>query len=141
MKRFLLLFLLYPAPLLAVPVTPNFQSGSMTSHTETVSKVSETINVIEYQSGWQMTVTGNYIQTDAPSILPPSVATSQTLNNVTTTWTELDAANMPNFTVVDPAKAWQFTSTLSQPGMKSQTIITRTTDITSVTDTVSTFSQ
>ena len=141
MKRFLLLFLLYPAPLFAVPVTPNFQSGSITSHTETISKVAETINVIEYQSGWQMTVTGNNINTDAPSLLPPATSSNQNLNNVTTTWTGLDATNMPNFTVVDPTKAWQFTSTLSQPGMKSQTIITRTTDITSVTDTVSTFSQ
>ena len=84
---------------------------------------------------------GNNINTDAPSLLPPASSSTQNLNNVTTTWTGLDANSMPNFTVVDPTQAWQFTSTLSQPGMKSQTIITRTTDITSVTDTVSTFSQ
>ena len=141
MKRLLLLFLLYTSPLIAVHVTPNIQSGSMTSHTETISKVAETINVIEYQTGWQLTVTGNNINTDAPSLLPPASSSTQNLNNVTTTWTGLDANSMPNFTVVDPTQAWQFTSTLSQPGMKSQTIITRTTDITSVTDTVSTFSQ
>ena len=35
----------------AVPVVPNFQSGSLTSHTETSSTVTETINVIEYQDG------------------------------------------------------------------------------------------
>ena len=141
MKRFLLLFLLYPAPLFAVPVTPNFQSGSMTSHTETVSKVSETINVIEYQSGWQMTLTGNNITTDADSLLPAAASTSNTVNGVVSTWTGLDATNMPNFTIIDPTKAWQFTSSLTQPGMKSHTVITRTSEITSVTDTVSTFSQ
>ena len=141
MKRLLLLLLLYPLPGLAVPVTPNFQSGSMTSHTETTSKVSEVINVIDYQTGWQMTVTGNNISTDATNLIPPSTSINNTVNGVTSTWTAIDANNMPDFTITDPAKAWQFTTTVSQPGMKSQTIITRTTDITSVTDTVSTFSQ
>ena len=141
MKRFLLLFLLYPVPVFAVPVTPNFQSGSMTSHTETTSKVSEVISVIEYQSGWQMTLTGNNITTDADSLLPAAVSTSNTVNGVVSKWTGLDATNMPNFTIIDPTKAWQFTSSLTQPGMKSHTVITRTSEITSVTDTVSTFSQ
>ena len=141
MKRLLLLFLLYPVPAFAVPVTPNFQSGSMTSHTETTSKVSEVISVIEYQSGWQMTLTGNNITTDADSLLPAAASTSNTVNGVVSTWTGLDATNMPNFTIIDPTKAWLFTSSLTQPGMKSHTVITRTSEITSVTDTVSTFSQ
>ena len=141
MKRLLLLLLLAPIPAFAVPVTPNFQSGSMTSHTETTSKVSEVISVIEYQSGWQMTLTGNNITTDADSLLPAATSTSNTVNGVVSTWTGLDATNMPNFTINDPTKAWQFTSSLTQPGMKSHTVITRTSEITSVTDTVSTFSQ
>ena len=141
MKRLLLLLLLAPIPAFSVPVTPNFQSGSMTSHTETTSKVSEVISVIEYQSGWQMTLTGNNITTDADSLLPAAASTSNTVNGVVSTWTGLDATNMPNFTIIDPTKAWQFTSSLTQPGMKSHTVITRTSEITSVTDTVSTFSQ
>ena len=141
MKRLLLLLLLSPIPALSVHVTPNFQSGSMTSHTETTSKVSETISVIEYQSGWQMTLTGNNITTDADSLLPAAASTSNTVNGVVSTWTGLDATNMPNFTIIDQTKAWQFTSSLTQPGMKSHTVITRTSEITSVTDTVSTFSQ
>ena len=141
MKRLLLLLLLAPIPALSVPVTPNFQSGSMTSHTETTSKVSETISVIEYQSGWQMTLTGNNITTDADTLLPPAVSTSNTVNGVVSSWTGLDATNMPNFTIKDTSQPWQFTSTLSQPGLKSHTVITRETEINSVTDTVSTFSQ
>ena len=141
MKRLLLLLLLAPIPALSVPVTPNFQSGSMTSHTETTSKVSETISVIEYQSGWQMTLTGNNITTDADSLLPAAVSNTNTVNGVVSTWTGLDATNMPNFTIKDTNQPWQFTSSLSQPGLKSHTIITRETEINSVTDTVSTFSQ
>ena len=34
----------------AVPVVPNFTQGSMTSHTETTSTVTETINSIDYNT-------------------------------------------------------------------------------------------
>ena len=129
------------APAGGVPLVPNFQSGSLTSHTETSSTVTETINVIEYQTGWQYTVTGNNISTDSNSLVPPATSTTQAINGINSTWTNLDTTNMPNFTVTDTTKPWQLTTTLSQPGLKSQTIIQRTTEITSVTDTVSTFSQ
>ena len=128
-------------PVESVPVVPNFQTGSLTSHTETTSTVTETINVIDYQTGWQYTVTGNNIGTDASSLVPPAQSVTQSVNGVNSTWTNLDTTNMPNFTVTDTTKPWQLTTTLSQPGLKSQTIIQRTTEITSVTDTVSTFSQ
>ena len=49
---------LIPAAALAVPVVPNFSQGSMTSHTETTSKVTETINSIDYATGWQYSVSG-----------------------------------------------------------------------------------
>ena len=128
-------------PVIAVPVVPNFTQGSMTSHTETTSKVTETINVIDYQTGWQYTVTGNNIKTDSSSLVPPAKSVTQTLNGVNSTWTNLDSSNMPNFSIIDETKPWQMTTTLSQPGLKTQTIIQRTTDIKSVTDTTSTFSQ
>ena len=125
----------------AVPVVPNFNTGVLQSHTETTSKVTETINVIDYQTGWQYTVTGNNIKTDSSSLVPPAKSVTQTLNGVNSTWTNLDSSNMPNFSIIDETKPWQMTTTLSQPGLKSQTIIQRTTDIKSVTDTTSTFSQ
>ena len=125
----------------AVPVVPNFNTGVLQSRTETTSTVNETINVIDYQTGWQYTVTGNNIKTDSSSLVPPAQSVTQSVNGVNSTWTNLDTTNMPNFTVTDSSKPWQLTTTLSQPGLKSQTIIQRTTEITSVTDTVSTFSQ
>ncbi len=141
MKRLLTLLLLLASPVDAVPVVPNFQTGSMTSHTETTSKVTETINSIDYQTGWQYTVTGNNIQVDSESLVPPASTSTNTINGVTSTWASLDANNMPNFSIKNPDQPFQFTTTLSQPGMKRQTIIQRVTDITSVTDTTSTFSQ
>ena len=48
-------------PAKSVPVVPNFTQGSMTSHTETTSKVTETINSIDYATGWQYSVTGTNV--------------------------------------------------------------------------------
>ena len=141
MKQLIWLFLFLPASVSAVPVVPNFQSGSMTSHTETTTKVTEVINSIDYQTGWEYSVTGTNIKADGATLLPPSTAVSNTMDGVTTTWSSLDANNVPNFSIKNPDQSWQFTTTLSQPGRVNQTIINRTTDMTSVTDTVSTFSQ
>jgi len=37
-----------PATAFAVPVVPNFSQGSMSSHTETTQKITETINSMDY---------------------------------------------------------------------------------------------
>ena len=76
MNKFILLFLLLiPSRTLAVPVVPNFQQGSMTSHTETESTVTETINSVDYRTGWEYSVTGVGISNgDGP--LNPNVNTS-----------------------------------------------------------------
>ena len=63
------------APALAVPVVPNFQQGSMTSHTETESTVTETINSIDYRTGWEYSVTGVGISNNGEA-LNPNVNTS-----------------------------------------------------------------
>ena len=49
------------SPAMAVPVVPNFTSGTMTSHTESTTTVNETIRQIDYQTGWSYTVTGTNI--------------------------------------------------------------------------------
>ena len=60
---------------MAVPVVPNFQQGSMTSHTETESTVTETINSIDYRTGWEYSVTGTGIKNNGEA-LNPNVNTS-----------------------------------------------------------------
>ena len=46
-------------PVIAVPVVPNFTQGSMSSHTETSTTVTETINSMDYSTGYQYSVTGS----------------------------------------------------------------------------------
>ena len=88
---------------MSVPVVPNFTQGSMTSNTETTSTVSETINSMNYDTGYQYVITGTNVQHDGATISAPNTTgNSNTLNGVTSTWTGLDLDNKPNFTLVTP---------------------------------------
>jgi hypothetical protein len=126
---------------LAVPVVPNFTQGSMTSNTETTSTVTETINSMNYNTGYEYVITGTNVQHDGATISAPSTTgNSNTLNGVTSTWTNLDLSNKPNFTITTPGTDFQFVESYSGPGLQNHTIINRTTTIQSVTSTTSTFS-
>ena len=128
----------------AVPVVPNFTQGSMTSHTETTSTVTETINSMDYNTGWQYVVTGTNVESDG-NLVPTGAgsinATQVTLDGVTSTWNGLNLTDRPNFTISTPGAAFQFTESYQGAGLSNHTIIQRTTTINSVTDTTSTFTQ
>ena len=138
----------------AVPVVPIFQQGAMTSHTETESTVTETINSIDYRTGWEYSVTGVGGDNNGEPLNPnvntstvqvaPTVGTDETgatAAAVTSSFDALDFSAQNNFTIHEPGGAFQFTQTYSGPGMTNQTVIQRVTSIQSVTDTTSTFTQ
>ena len=126
---------------MSVPVVPNFTQGSMTSTTETTSTVTETINSMSYVTGYQYVITGTNIEHDGNTIsAPSSTGNSNTLNGVTSTWTGLDLEDKPNFTISNPGGGFQFTESYTGPGLSNHTIIQRTTEIQSVTNTTSVFS-
>ena len=157
MKRLipLILLLSYGTAARAVPVVPNFSQGSMTTHTETSSTVTETINSIDYRTGWEYSVTGHGIENDGQPLNPnvnnsTVTITPQTGTNgssdgatgvLTSTFDSLDMDSAGSFTISNPGGAFQFTQSYSGPGMTNQTIIQRVTTIKSVTDTTSTFTQ
>ena len=137
----------------AVPVVPNFQQGSMTRHTETESTVTETINSIDFRTGWEYSVTGVGVDNNGAALNPPTSTSTVTLNpsvgtgegaitgSVTSSFDALDMSATNNFTIHEPGGAFQFTQTYQGPGMTNQTLIQRVTTIKSVTDTTSTFTQ
>ena len=126
----------------AVPVVPNFTQGSMTSSTTTTSTVTETINSMDYNTGWQYVVTGTNVSSDSGNLTPGGTSQSQvTLDGVTSTWNGLDLNQRPEFNMTVPGAAFQFTESYQGPGLSNHTIIQRTTTIQSVTDTTSTFTQ
>ena len=129
---------------IAVPVVPNFTQGSMTSNTVTNTTVTETINSMDYNTGWQYSVTGSGVSADG-NLTPTgsgSVSnTNVTLDGVTSTWNGLNLEQRPNFTMTTQGGAFQFTESYQGPGLSNHTIIQRVTTINSVTDTTSTFTQ
>ena len=146
MKKLLTVLLLLSAGTAAkaVPVVPNFTQGSMTSHTETTSTVTETINSMDYNTGWQYAVTGTNVESDgtlSPTGAGSINATQVTLDGVTSTWNGLNLQDRPDFSIVTPGAAFQFTESYQGPGLSNHTVIQRTTTINSVTDTTSTFTQ
>ena len=138
---------LLPTSTLAVPVVPNFTQGSMTSHTETTSKVTETINSIDYATGWQYSVSGTNVDSGGQSLSPTPTTNSVIVNplggtegQITSTNSALNLSNQ-NFQITTPGEAFQFTQTYSGPGVSNQTVIQRVTEVISVTDTTSIFTQ
>ena len=127
---------------LAVPVVPNFTQGSMTSTTETTSTVTETINSMDYSTGWTYSVSGTNVEHDGTSMTPDvGSAQTNTLNGVTSSWTGLDVNNKPDWTITTTGDPFQFTEHYVAPGLQTHTIINRTQTIQSVTTSTSIFSQ
>ena len=140
MKRILTVLLLLSSTGVAraVPVVPNFTQGSMTSHTETTSTVTETINSMDYNTGYQWSVSGHGITTD-DDLSPINATQVNTIEGVNSTWTGI--SDKPSFTIQTPGAAFQYTETYQGPGLSNHTVIQRETTVTSVTDTTSIFSQ
>ena len=143
----------------AVPVVPNFTQGSMQTSTNTTSTVTETINSIDYRTGWEYTVTGVGVENDGAP-LNPTVSTEQVeitptaiqgttgsnleleeaTGTLTSSFDSLDLTTAGSFTISTPGEAFQFSQSYSGPGMTNQTVIQRVTEIESVTNTTSIFS-
>jgi len=141
-KRYLpLLLLLNTTETLAVPVVPNFSSGSMSAVTRTTQNITETIVSTDYNTGHSLSITGANLEIDGSTMLPDPTTINQTVNGTTYSWTGADLTTMPNVTIKNAGAAFQMNQVYHGPGLSNITNITRTTQVESVTETTSTFSQ
>ena len=160
MKRYIPLVILFSSigtVANAVPVVPNFTQGSMQTSTNTTSTVTETINSIDYRTGWEYTVTGVGVENAGAPLNPtvkteqveitPSAISGQNIDDaatatgtLTSSFDALDLSNQGAFTISNPGESFQFSQSYSGPGMTNQTVIQRVTEIESVTNTTSIFS-
>ncbi len=142
MKRYLpLLLILNSSQTLAVPVVPNFSSGSMSAITRTTQNVTETIVSNDFNTGHTYTINGTNLAIDGETLSPPPSETVQTINGVSYRWTGADLNQKPNVTIANPGQAFQYAESYIGPGLSNQTRIDRVTALESVTETVSVFSQ
>ena len=110
----------------------------MTGRTETTSTVVETINSMDYNTGYQYSATGSGVTVNG-TLSPGTGSTNITIDGVTSSWTGI--TSKPQFTQTTPGAAFQLTETYMGPGLSNHTIIQRETTIESVTETTSIFSQ
>ena len=116
MKTLFVILFFMSSPALASSV-PTFTRGTMTSRTESFTRVSETYNIIDYTTGSSYTMTGVNITIPGS----PSVGTS--------------------YSQTIPGAATQFSESYLGPGMARETNFTRITEIQSVTESTSVFTQ
>ena len=142
MKRYLpLLLILNTSQVLAVPVVPNFSSGTMSAVTRTTQNVTETIVSTDFNTGHTYSINGTNIAIDGDTIAPPPSEVVETINGVSYTWTGADLSQKPNVTITNPGQAFQYAESYIAPGLQNVTTINRTTVLESVTETTSVFSQ
>jgi len=142
MRRYLpLLLILNTTQTLAVPVVPNFSSGTMSAVTRTTQNVTETIVSSDFNTGHTYSINGTNLTIDGSTLSPPPSQTNQTINGVSYTWTGADLTTKPNVTIANPGEAFQYAESYIGPGLSNMTTINRTTVLESVTETTSVFSQ
>ena len=124
-----------------MPVVPNFSSGSMTAVTRTTQNITENIVSTDYNTGHSLSITGTNLDIDGSTMLPNPTDITQTVNGATYTWTGADLTTMPNVTIRNAGAAFQMNQSYMGPGLSNITNITRQTQVESVTETTSTFSQ
>tara|TARA_R100001224_G_scaffold4263_1_gene2572 strand:- start:242 stop:688 length:447 start_codon:yes stop_codon:yes gene_type:complete len=125
----------------SIPVVPNFQQGTLKATTTTKTKVVEVINSYRYRTGYEYTASGTNVAPNGPIAPMSLVSTTNSLNGVSSVWRGLDPVSKPSWSIVNKAASFSFAETLQGPGLTEHTIISRETDVESITETLSTFTQ
>ena len=140
--RWLPVLLLIAGPCSAAPLVPSFNTGTMSSHTESKTQIVESIKSIDYQTGYVYSASGTNVSHSGTSMVPGAESVqTQTTDGVTSSWTGLALDGKPSWTMTNPGQAFQLVESYDGPGMSRMTMIERTTTVESVTSTTSVFGQ
>ena len=143
-RLWLLVLLLLPARTIAVPIVPQFRSGSSSTSSTTESVINETITSHQYRTGYSYSASGHNIESaDTNKYINPTATTltEQTVGGVNFSWTSPNLEAVPRWTIVNPAGAFSLQETLITPGLDTVTTITRTINTSTTTETTTTFGQ
>ena len=143
-RLWLLVLLLCPIRTLAVPVVPQFRSGSSQTSSTSESVVNEVITSHQYRTGYSYSASGHNIESsDLNGYINPTATTltEQTVGGVSFSWTSPNLEAVPRWKVVTPGSAFSLQETLITPGLDTVTTITRTINTTTTIETTTTFGQ
>ena len=133
-----------PIEVFAVPVVPQFRSGSSQTSSTSESVINETITSYQYRTGYSYSASGHNIESaDVNSYINPSASTltEQTVGGVSFSWTSPSLEAVPRWKIVTPGSAFSLQETLITPGLDTVTTITRTINTTTTVETTTTFGQ
>jgi hypothetical protein len=107
--RWLIALLVLSAPVQAMPVVPNFRTGTMTSRTESTTQVTETIRSVDFATGYTYSASGTNVQHSGTSMLPSAgTVQTQTVDGVTSSWTGLALDEKPAWSMTNQGASFQF---------------------------------
>ena len=138
----LVLLLLLPIRALAVPVVPQFRSGSSTTSSTSESIINETITSHQYRTGYSYAASGHNIKSETGYINPtPTTTNEQTGGGVNFSWTSPNLEAIPRWSINTDGAAFSIQETLITPGLDTVTTISRTIQTSTTTETTTTFGQ
>ncbi len=141
-RLWLLVLLLLPIRTLAVPVVPQFRTGSSTTSSTSESVINETITSHQYRTGYSYSASGHNIESETGFINPtPTTANEQTVGGVNFSWTSPNLEAIPRWGIVNDGAAFSLQETLITPGLDTITTIGRTITTRTTTETTTTFGQ
>ena len=141
-RLWLLVLLTLPIRTLAVPVVPQFRTGSSTTSSTSESIINETITSHQYRTGYSYSASGHNIKSETGFINPtPTTTNEQTVGGVDFNWTSPNLEAIPRWSISNDGAAFSIQETLITPGLDTVTSITRQITTSTTTETTTTFGQ
>ena len=141
-RLWLLVLLALPIRTLAVPVVPQFRSGSSQTSSTSESKINESITSHQYRTGYSYSASGHNIKSETGYINPtPTTTNEQTAGGVKFSWTSPNLEAIPRWSITNDGAAFSLQETLITPGLDTTTTITRQINTSTTTETTTTFGQ
>ena len=142
-RLWLLVLLILPIRTLAVPVVPQFRTGSSTTSSTSESIINETITSHQYRTGYSYSASGHNIKSETGYINPtPTTTNQQTVGGVNFNWTSPNLEAIPRWSIHNTdGAAFSLQETLITPGLDTTTTITRQINTSTTTETTTTFGQ
>ena len=126
----------------AVPVVPQFRTGSSTTSSTSEQIINETITSHQYRTGYSYSASGHNIESETGYINPTATTQStQTVGGVNFSWTSPNLEAVPRWKIATDGAAFSIQETLITPGLDTVTNITRTITTSTTSETTSTFGQ
>ena len=141
-RLWLLVLLILPIRTLAVPVVPQFRTGSSTTSSTSESIINETITSHQYRTGYSYSASGHNIKSETGYINPtPTTTNEQTVGGVNFHWTSPNLEAIPRWSINTDGAAFSLQETLITPGLDTSTTITRQINTSTTVETTTTFGQ